>query len=118
VAERVTLTQEDAHIFDTSVLENLRVARGTVTPQEATALLQRAGLGTWLATLPEGLDTVVGTDATALSGGERRRLWIVTAASTRSERRPCASLRRSLRCGWGRCLYGGARCPLRGGWHE
>ena len=79
VAERVTLTQEDAHIFDTSVLENLRVARGTVTPQEATALLQRAGLGTWLATLPEGLDTVVGTDATALSGGDRRRLLLARA---------------------------------------
>nr|WP_300337567.1 thiol reductant ABC exporter subunit CydC [Actinomyces sp.] len=79
VAQRVTLTQEDAHVFDTSVLENLRVARGTLTPQEAAALLQRAGLGAWLSTLPQGLDTVVGTDATALSGGERRRLLLARA---------------------------------------
>ncbi|WP_172120809.1 thiol reductant ABC exporter subunit CydC [Actinomyces faecalis] len=79
VAQRVTLTQEDAHIFDTSVLENLRVARGSVTAEEAAGLLERAGLGPWLTTLPDGLDTVVGTDATALSGGERRRLLLARA---------------------------------------
>jgi len=70
---------EDGHVFDTTVLENLRVARGDVTPDEARDALAAAGLGTWLATLPEGLDTVVGTDAAALSGGERRRLLVARA---------------------------------------
>ncbi|WP_273121064.1 thiol reductant ABC exporter subunit CydC [Actinomyces dentalis] len=79
VAERVSLTAEDAHVFSTSVLENLRVARGSVSRPEAAALLERAGLGPWLTALPEGLDTEIGPDATTLSGGERRRLLLARA---------------------------------------
>ena len=79
VAERVSLTAEDAHVFSTSVLENLRVARGSVSRPEAAALLERAGLGPWLDALPEGLDTEIGPDATTLSGGERRRLLLARA---------------------------------------
>ncbi|MFD7312219.1 thiol reductant ABC exporter subunit CydC [Promicromonospora sp. NPDC059942] len=70
---------EDGHVFDTTVLENLRVARGDVTPDEAHAALDAVGLGDWLAALPAGLDTVVGTDAAAVSGGERRRLLVARA---------------------------------------
>ncbi|MEU4386165.1 thiol reductant ABC exporter subunit CydC [Promicromonospora sp. NPDC023805] len=70
---------EDGHVFDTSVLENLRVARGDVTEAEAVGALVAVGLGGWLAALPEGLDTLVGTDAAAVSGGERRRLLIARA---------------------------------------
>ena len=70
---------EDGHVFDTTVLENLRVARGDVTADEARAALRAVGLGAWLDALPEGLDTVVGTDAAAVSGGERRRLLVARA---------------------------------------
>ncbi len=70
---------EDGHVFDTSVLENLRVARGDVTADEARTTIGAVGLGAWLDALPEGLDTVVGTDAAAVSGGERRRLLIARA---------------------------------------
>jgi ATP-binding cassette subfamily C protein CydC len=70
---------EDGHVFDTSVLENLRVARGDVTAAEARAALAAVGLGDWLAALPQGLDTLVGTDAAAVSGGERRRLLVARA---------------------------------------
>ena len=72
----VAVTTEDAHVFDTTVLENLRVARGDVTPAEATDALVAVGLGSWLARLPEGLDTVLGPDAARVSGGERRRLLV------------------------------------------
>ena len=70
---------EDGHVFDTTVLENLRVARGDVSEDEARAALDAVGLGPWLAALPDGLDTVVGTDAAAVSGGERRRLLVARA---------------------------------------
>jgi ATP-binding cassette subfamily C protein CydC len=70
---------EDGHVFDTSVLENLRVARGDVSPAEARGALDAVGLGGWLAALPDGLETVVGTDAAAVSGGERRRLLVARA---------------------------------------
>ncbi len=79
VARSVVLTSEDAHVFETSVLENLRVARGDVTPNEAVDALERAGLGSWLAALPDGVDTELGPDAQSVSGGERRRLLLARA---------------------------------------
>ncbi|WP_073996540.1 thiol reductant ABC exporter subunit CydC [Arcanobacterium urinimassiliense] len=79
VADKVTLTAEDAHIFHTSVLENLRVARADITPEEAVELLEAAGLGEWLAQLPEGVETVLGENSRTLSGGERRRILLARA---------------------------------------
>lgn len=78
-ARHVAFLAEDAHVFDTTVLENLRVARGDVTPDEATAVLRAVGLGPWLAGLPDGLDTLLGADAARVSGGERRRLLLARA---------------------------------------
>lgn len=76
---RLSLTTEDAHVFETSVLENLRVARGHADPEEARAALLRAGLGDWLSGLPDGVDTLLGPDARSVSGGERRRLLLARA---------------------------------------
>jgi ATP-binding cassette subfamily C protein CydC len=78
-AARVVVTTEDAHVFGTTVLENLRVARGDVSPEQAVAALTDAGLGGWLAALPDGLDTMLGPDARTVSGGERRRLLLARA---------------------------------------
>lgn len=82
VSETLTLTAEDAHIFETSVLENLRVARADVTAEEATELLARAGLGEWLSQLPQGVETIIGTNATTISGGERRRILLARALAS------------------------------------
>ena len=78
-AEEIVFTAEDAHVFDTTVLENLRVARGSVTEEEARDALDRAGLGPWLAALPDGVHTRLGADASSISGGERRRLLLARA---------------------------------------
>lgn len=75
----VALVAEDGHVFGTSVLENLRVARGDVTAEQATVALGRVGLGAWLSALPDGLGTLLGPDARTLSGGERRRLLVARA---------------------------------------
>lgn len=82
VSAKLVLTAEDAHIFETTVLENLRVARASVTPEEAAELLERAGLAEWLSQLPEGVETVVGSDAATISGGERRRLLLARALAS------------------------------------
>ena len=78
-AATIAMTAEDAHVFDTTVMENLRVARGDVTAAEAIAALADVGLGDWLARLPDGLDTLLGSDAARVSGGERRRLLLARA---------------------------------------
>ncbi|MGW6228624.1 ATP-binding cassette domain-containing protein [Cellulosimicrobium cellulans] len=78
-ARGVVLVAEDAHVFDTTVLENLRVARGDVTAEEAAATLHDVGLDAWLAALPDGVETLLGPDATTVSGGERRRLLVARA---------------------------------------
>lgn len=76
VVRSVVGTTEDAHVFGTTVLENMRVARGDVTPDEARQALDHVGLGPWLEALPDGLDTLLGPDARTVSGGERRRLLL------------------------------------------
>ncbi|WP_050815304.1 thiol reductant ABC exporter subunit CydC [Dietzia alimentaria] len=70
---------EDAHLFDTSILENLRVARGDVDEREARSVLEMVGLGEWVAGLPDDLDTVMSAAAHTVSGGQRRRLLLARA---------------------------------------
>ena len=75
----VAMTPEDAHLFGTTVLENLRVARGDVTESEALEALDAVGLSPWLAHLRAGLDTLIGSGGGTVSGGERRRLLLARA---------------------------------------
>jgi ATP-binding cassette subfamily C protein CydC len=67
------LTLEDAHVFGTSVLENIRVARGDVTVAEAWAALERVGLAAWARALPSGIDTELGSGGHTVSGAPPRR---------------------------------------------
>ncbi|MSS83668.1 thiol reductant ABC exporter subunit CydC [Actinomycetaceae bacterium WB03_NA08] len=76
---RISLTTEDAHIFATTVYENLRVANAALEPEKAAELLEAVGLADWLKALPHGMDTQLGTGGTSISGGERRRLLLARA---------------------------------------
>lgn len=80
----VTSTAEDAHLFHTSVLENIRVARGDISEDDALEVLDRAGLSEWVDGLAGGVHHVLGSDGTTVSGGERRRLLLARALATRS----------------------------------
>ena len=73
------LFAEDAHLFDTSILENLRVVRGDVDEAQASDALRRVGLGPWLDAQPLGVHTTLVGGAQAVSGGERRRLLLARA---------------------------------------
>jgi ATP-binding cassette subfamily C protein CydC len=75
----VSFFAEDAHIFATTVRDNLLVARGDCGDDELTATLDAVGLGAWLAGLPEGLSTVLTGGAQAVSAGQRRRLLLARA---------------------------------------
>lgn len=70
---------EDAHLFSTTVRDNLLVARGDAGDDELRDALQRAGLDLWLESLPDGLSTVLVGGAAAVSAGQRRRLLLARA---------------------------------------
>jgi ATP-binding cassette subfamily C protein CydC len=67
---------EDAHVFETTLRDNLLVARGDAQDCELDAALRRAGLGAWLDALPDGLSTMLVGGAAAMSAGQRRRLLL------------------------------------------
>ena len=70
---------QDPHIFDTSVRDNLRLARPGATDDELADAADRARLLAWILSLPRGWDTQVGTHGAAMSGGERQRLALARA---------------------------------------
>lgn len=74
-----TFFAEDAHLFATTVRDNLLVARGDATDGELSDALTRVGLGRWLGELPDGLSTVLTGGAAAVSAGQRRRLLLARA---------------------------------------
>ena len=83
-AASFVITPEDAHIFETTILENLRVANGQLSAKEGEELLKEAGLGQWISSLPDGLETELGSGATTISGGERRRILLARAMAAKA----------------------------------
>lgn len=71
-----------AHIFESTLEGNLALAQDKEhrpTRREMVQVLHRVGLGPWLSSLPEGLDTRVGAGGGFLSGGQRQRLAVARA---------------------------------------
>ncbi|MEY9992664.1 ATP-binding cassette subfamily C protein CydCD [Streptomyces sp. V4I8] len=79
VRRLVGLCAQDAHIFDSSVRENLLLAQKDATEDELREALRRARLLDWACSLPDGLDTLVGEHGARLSGGQRQRLALARA---------------------------------------
>ncbi|MEU2675503.1 thiol reductant ABC exporter subunit CydD [Streptomyces sp. NPDC007107] len=75
----VGLCAQDAHVFDSSIRENLRLARTDATDGQLRDALSAARLLDWAEALPHGLDTLVGEHGARLSGGQRQRLALARA---------------------------------------
>jgi ATP-binding cassette, subfamily C, bacterial CydC len=73
------LAGQDAHVFDTTIRANLLLADPVATDAALWDVLRRARLDTWIASLPDGLETLVGEEGTELSGGQRQRLVLARA---------------------------------------
>jgi thiol reductant ABC exporter CydC subunit len=79
VRNTFALAGQEAHVFDSTIRENLRLARPSASDAELWDALRRATLDEWAASLPDGLDTLVGEDGARLSGGQRQRLVVARA---------------------------------------
>ncbi len=76
IRETVGLVTQDGHLFHDTIRANLLLARPEATEDELWDALERARLRELVASLPDGLETVVGERGYRLSGGERQRLTI------------------------------------------
>jgi len=73
------LAGQEAHLFDSTIRENLRLVRPAASDAELEVALALARLDEWVAALPDGLETMVGEEGLELSGGQRQRLVLARA---------------------------------------
>ncbi|MFO7168857.1 MAG: ABC transporter ATP-binding protein [Chloroflexota bacterium] len=74
VRARIGLVTQDVHLFSASVRDNLTLFDDRVPDARLRAVLEELGLGDWLAELPRGLDTVLGSGGAGLSAGQAQVL--------------------------------------------
>ena len=79
VRKRFALVSQNSYFFNTSIRENLRLARPKVSPEEMESAARAAQIHDFVMNLPKGYDTVIGEQGVRLSGGERQRLAIARA---------------------------------------
>jgi thiol reductant ABC exporter CydC subunit len=79
VRRAVAVAGQEAHLFSTSIRENVRLARPDATDGEVERALDAARILDWVRTLPDGLDTAVGEEGRELSGGQRQRIVVARA---------------------------------------
>ncbi|KAJ3786774.1 P-loop containing nucleoside triphosphate hydrolase protein [Lentinula aff. detonsa] len=85
--EHVSVVSQQAHLFDASVAENIAYGNSSVTELDIRKAAKAANIHNWVMSLEKGYDTVVGENASQLSGGQAQRLQIARALA-----RPCRIL--------------------------
>ena len=76
---RIALVAQDTYLFNDTLRANVLLADPAASQAAVAAAVERAALGELVASLPEGLDTVVGERGAQLSGGQRQRVAIARA---------------------------------------
>ena len=74
--ESIGFVQQNVFLFDATIRENLRYGKADADDEEMWQALRDANLASFVASLPDGLDTEVGERGTRLSGGQKQRLSI------------------------------------------
>lgn len=78
----IVFTASDAHVFSTTVRDNLALGAPSASDGQMTEVLGAVGLGDWIDGLDHGLSTVLAGGGSGLSGGQRRRLLLARALLT------------------------------------
>jgi ATP-binding cassette subfamily C protein CydC len=79
VRKRFALVSQNSYFFNTSIRENLRMARRGVTSEQMENAARAVQIHEFIISLPDGYDTFIGEQGLRLSGGERQRLAIARA---------------------------------------
>ena len=79
VRDRMAVVSQETYLFQTTIGDNLRVARPGASPEALDAAVQSAQLTPFLRSLPDGYETLAGEQGQLISGGERQRLAIARA---------------------------------------
>ena len=79
VRGRCAVVSQNSYFFNTSIRENLRLARPKLSQEEMEDAARAAQIHEFIAALPKGYDTFIGEQGLRLSGGERQRLAIARA---------------------------------------
>lgn len=77
--DQVAFVFQNTHLFKASILENVRASKPEASRQEVLSALSAAQCDDILAKLPNGIDTIIGTEGTYLSGGEQQRVALARA---------------------------------------
>ncbi|MBR1533280.1 MAG: ABC transporter ATP-binding protein [Ruminococcus sp.] len=77
--DRVAFVFQNDRLLKTTILENVRAARPDATRKEVEEALHQAQCDDIIAKLPDGIDTLIGTEGTYLSGGEQQRIALARA---------------------------------------
>ena len=76
---RFSIVFQDVVLFNTSVMENIRIGRKGATDDEVMGVARKAQCDEFVSRLPEGYRTTIGENGGKLSGGERQRISIARA---------------------------------------
>ena len=77
--DQIAFVFQNSRLFKASILENVRAAKPNASREEVLAALTAAQCGDILEKLPQGMDTIIGTEGTYLSGGEQQRVALARA---------------------------------------
>ncbi|MDO4666751.1 MAG: ABC transporter ATP-binding protein [Streptococcus sp.] len=75
----ISIVFQNVNLFDTSVLENIRLGRPSATDEEVIEAARKANCHEFVDRLPEGYDSLIGENGAKLSGGECQRISIARA---------------------------------------
>jgi putative ABC transport system ATP-binding protein len=75
----IRMVPQDGFLFDMTVRENVRAGRESASDRDVEAAFEELGLGAWVGSLPDGLETHVGERGEALSVGERQLVSLARA---------------------------------------
>ncbi len=77
--KKITVVFQDVTLFNTSVLENIRIGKLDASDEEVKKAAKLAGCEDFISKLPNSYDSFIGENGSMLSGGERQRLSIARA---------------------------------------